>query len=472
MSHIKMKPFQLWFMVLMIVAFCSGMNQGQAAGWQAGQGKAKITPPEYMPMAGYASRGPKHATGKLTDLWAKALVLQDAHGKQAVLVTLDLVGIDGGLTSEISAELKREFHWDRSQIAFCTSHTHSGPVIKRTLMPMHYIVFDEENQQLTERYEAFLKKNILQAVRDAVSRLQPATLEWNSGRTDFAVNRRENREPEVPQLRAEGKLRGPNDHDVPVLLVKYQGTLGAIVFGYACHNTVLGGMEWCGDYAGYAQIDLEKQFPGCQAMFWAGCGADQNPLPRKTVELAQEYGRRLASAVAAVVKGPLKPITPQLSTRFNTVRIPLAPAPGKEELEKTIHSGNRYEVTRAKLLLDQLAQGKELVSDYQYPIEVWKLGNDVTFVILSGEVVVDYALRLKEELSPEKDATQIWCAGYANDVMAYIPSRRVLREGGYEGGGAMVYYGLPAPWAPEIEELIVGQVKEMATAHDPAASQQ
>ena len=47
---------------------------------------------------------------------------------------------------------------------------------------------------------------------------------------------------------------------------------------------------------------------------------------------------------------------------------------------------------------------------------------------------------------------------YANDVMAYIPSRRVLAEGGYEGGGAMVYYGLPTVWAPEIEPMILDEV--------------
>jgi len=67
-------------------------------------------------------------------------------------------------------------------------------------------------------------------------------------------------------------------------------------------------------------------------------------------------------------------------------------------------------------------------------------------------VVVDYALRLKKELGA------VWVAGYSNDVMAYIPSLKVLKEGGYEGGGAMVYYGLPAVWAPRVEEMIVDAV--------------
>jgi hypothetical protein len=71
---------------------------------------------------------------------------------------------------------------------------------------------------------------------------------------------------------------------------------------------------------------------------------------------------------------------------------------------------------------------------------------------------VDYALRLPKELP---DRTW-WAGSYANDVMACIPSRRVRKEGGYEGEKAMVYYGLPAPWREEVEEVLVGGVKRVA----------
>jgi hypothetical protein len=112
------------------------------------------------------------------------------------------------------------------------------------------------------------------------------------------------------------------------------------------------------------------------------------------------------------------------------------------------------------LLLANIADGKPLSQTYPYPVQVWRLGPELAFVTLGGEVVVDYAVRLKQELGREKT----WVAGYSNDVMAYIPSRRVLGEGGYEGGGAMVYYSLPCPWAPEVEEMIVRSVHEQMDA--------
>ena len=106
------------------------------------------------------------------------------------------------------------------------------------------------------------------------------------------------------------------------------------------------------------------------------------------------------------------------------------------------------------MLLEKWDADKQLSQTYPYPVGSWQLGEAIDFVFLGGEVVVDYAVRLKAELREKRT----WVAGYANDVMAYIPSRRVLQEGGYEGEGAMVYYGLPTRWAPQVERLIVDEV--------------
>ncbi len=105
------------------------------------------------------------------------------------------------------------------------------------------------------------------------------------------------------------------------------------------------------------------------------------------------------------------------------------------------------------------AEGK-IPETYPYPVEVWRLGDGPTWIFLGGEVVVDYALRLKRNLG----GSRTWVSGYCNDVMAYIPSRRVLEEGGYEGGGAMVYYGQPAPWSEQVEEEIVAAVRDGVAA--------
>ncbi|MCA9221385.1 MAG: neutral/alkaline non-lysosomal ceramidase N-terminal domain-containing protein [Planctomycetales bacterium] len=427
--------------------------------WQAGSAAVTITPENLMWMSGYAGRD-KPADGKITELWAKALVLQNSPENRAVLVTLDLVGIGRELSDSIAARLEEKYGFARRNVAFCTSHTHTGPVVKKNLSPLHYLQLDEEQRKLVEQYATTLEEKVVEVVGQAIERVKPSELSWGSGKATFAVNRRNNRpEGDVPHLRLTGNLAGPFDHDVPVLAVRNQaGELKTIVFGYACHSTVLGLYQWSGDYPGFAQIELERNHPGCVAMFWAGCGGDQNPLPRRTIELARHYGQRLAAAVDTVLMTTeMTPVTGGLRTGYETVDVALDRLPTVDELKANATSTNRYESARAKMLLAKIDAGETLSPSYAYPIGLWRIGDDVQFILLGGEVVVDYALRLKAELAGEKT----WVAGYANDVMAYIPSRRVLIEGGYEGGGSMVYYGLPTIWGPEVEETIIAAVHRL-----------
>ncbi len=429
-------------------------HPASAAGWKAGAAKVAITPCASMWMSGYGGRT-KPAEGQLTDLWAKALVLEDPQGKRAALVTLDLVGIDRQTSQTIRQQLDEKFALPLEQTAICTSHTHTGPVVGHNLGAMYFLT-DQQWRQVRD-YTTRLEGDVVDVVGQALKRLEPCELSWGGGQATFAVNRRENR-GDIDKLRAEGQLKGPVDHAVPVLKVAGRdGKLLAVAFGYACHATVLSFYEWSGDYPGFAQIELEKSHPGAIALFWAGCGADQNPLPRRTVELAQEYGARLAKSVEKTLASEMKPIGGNLSTAYQEIDLPLAELPSREQIEKDTKSTNRYVARRAQLLLERLDRDGRLAASYPYPVQTWRLGSGPLWVTLGGEVVVDYALRLKRELG-----ANIWIAGYTNDVMAYIPSRRVLLEGGYEGGGAMVYYGLPTVWAMEVEEIIDRAVRKQA----------
>jgi neutral ceramidase len=428
----------------------------EASHWKAGWARADITPKRFMWMAGYGGRTAP-ADGQLTPLWAKALALENAAGQRAVLISLDLVGIDHETTAFICGALEQECGLTRAQIAIATSHTHTGPAVGKNLGPLHYWLVDDAQRKLIDQYQVELQRDVIGAVKEALEKLVPCQLAHGSGYTTFAVNRRNNPEAQVPERRQLGQLVGPMDHDVPVLSVRDpDGNLRVVVFGYACHSTVLGLNQWSGDYPGFAQIALEETYPDCQAMFFAGCGADQNPLPRRTVDLAQTYGKRLAAAVTEVLEAPMQPVDGHLETYYEEVTLPLSRVPEKEEIVEESNSSNKFLASRARMYLDMLERGEAIPSSYEYPIGRWELGRSgVDWIFLGGEVVVDYAVRLKLE----RNGTRTWVAGYANDVMAYIPSRRVLNEGGYEGGGAMIYYGLPSPWTEDVEALIINAIQ-------------
>ena len=446
--------FGVWIVSILFVSMCTSPLSAQETTWKAGTARAKITPQEPLWMAGYGSRN-HPAEGTLHDIWIKVLALEDAHGRRAVVITSDVCGYSKVTYETIVAQLKKRCHLDRSQVMLTYSHTHTGPALRECLQD--YYPMDEEQRAANDRYTLALEQTIVDKVAEALSQMTPAALWAGEGATDFAVNRRNNRASEVPKLRERGvALKGPVDHSVPVLMVRTpEGALRAVLFAYACHTTTLSLYQWSGDYAGFAQIALEANHPGVQAMFYAGCGADQNPLPRRSVELCRKYGDMLAAAVEDVLGKPLRPIRPTLQTRFSFVDLEFERTMTAEDLQGYVEKGGLYG-RWAKRMLRELEEGKTFPNSYPYAIQVWKLGGDQLWISMGGETVVDYSLKFKARYGP-----RTWAGGFAHDLTAYIPSRRVWEEGGYEGG-ALGEYGLPAMrWAGDLEDRITACVERL-----------
>ncbi|MFO0911073.1 MAG: neutral/alkaline non-lysosomal ceramidase N-terminal domain-containing protein [Isosphaeraceae bacterium] len=426
-----------------------------AEGWKAGVARVSITPTQPTWMAGYGSRD-HPSEGALHELWAKALVLEDPAGKRLLLVTLDVCGIDRATSLEIREAIRAAHQLPLERICLASSHTHCGPVIGENLITMYPM--NEEQRGVVRAYTRTFVEKVKKVASSALASLTPVDVAWGNGRADFAVNRRNNKEPDVPKLRQANALEGPVDHDVPVLRVRgLDGRNRAIVVGYACHCTVLSFSKFCGDYAGFAQVNLEKLYPGCQAMFVAGCGADQNPLPRRTVELATTYGSQLSEAALRVVETPMWPVQGSSEARYEEIPLRLGELPTAEQLRTEAASKNFPLASRARSLLARLEHDGKLASEYPYPVQIWRFGG-LTWVLLGGEVVVDYSLRFKRNMG----GSRTWVSSYCNDVMAYIPSLRVLKEGGYEGATSMIPYGLPTSWSTAVEEQVVDSVTRLA----------
>lgn len=428
-----------------------------SAEYKAGVAVKVITPTELVWMSGYAART-KPAEGTLHDLHVKALALEDSEGTRLVLVTSDLCGIPRDFSVRVANEIRKQTGLPRECLMLTVSHTHCGPVVFGNLTDMYDMPPGE--MEKVKRYTAQLEKRFVEVVVKSLKSLKPATLSVGQGQATFAVNRRENVERELPPKQ---ELKGPVDHSVPVLKVSdaKTGDLMAVTFGYACHNTTLSFYQWCGDYAGFAQLELEKRHPGCVALFWSGCGADANPLPRRMLEHCISYGTQLADAIDTVLKAKTQPINGGLGAQYKELSLPYSSVPDTEMWKAELKSNQFAVRQRAQKYLKLIEGGESVPSEYShYPIQVWRLGDTVLWVSLGGEVVVDYALRLKRELK----ASTIWVTGYANDVMAYIGSARVIREGGYEGDRSMIYYGLPSKWDVSVEKLIVDAVTELVSA--------
>ena len=442
-----MKRVSPWAIVLLLLVVETAAGQ-KPSGWRAGVASVSITPKEPIWLAGYGSR--VRPSGEvLQDIHAKALALEDETGAVTVLVTIDLLGFNRHLSDQVVERAWQEFGLSRDRLGLNFSHTHSGPVTGEVLRPAYPL--EEEHLLVVRRYTRWVLDEIVKVIGQSMERLSPARLSFGQGSAGFAVNRR--------RVRA-GKrhLPGPVDHDVPVLAVRgVDGGLRAVVFGYACHATVLSDYQINGDWPGFAQESLQEKHPGATALFVTGCGADANPLPRRSVRLARHYGQILAFSVDLVLGTEMAPVQGPLKSAFERVEIPFSTPPSRLELEARVGRESGMAKRHAQYLLDRIEREGRLPGSYPYPIQVWQFGSGLTLIHLAGEVVVDYSLRLKRAHGWDT----VWVAGYSNEVFAYIPSLRVLKEGGYEGAGAMVPYGQSGPFEAPVEEIIVEKVEEL-----------
>ncbi len=420
-------------------------NSSLAEVRQVGVARVDITPNYPVRLAGYAVRT-NESQGVMQHVWAKALAIGSDAEKPAILLTVDNCGVPLNVRDEVVRELKKARHIDPDRVAICSSHTHSAPFLNGYLRNLFLGPLPPDEQAHVERYTKETTEALIHVANEALDARQSCTLSRGKGEAPFAANRR-------PQS-------GPVDHDLPVLVVTgLDGRVVAVFASYACHCTTVTGTfnQICGDWSGYAQEALQRDYPGAIALIALGCAGDQNPNPRPGFELAKAHGEELAAGAEKVMKGTLTPVEGKLRCKTRELSLPLAPLPSREEWEARLTGTNLPMAKFARQNLSRLDEGQKLPKQVHYMVQTWTFDDSLAMVFLNGEVVVDYSLRLKKEF----DSERLWINAYANDVPCYIPSERVLKEGGYEGGGAMIYYDYPAPFAPGIEDRIITTVHQL-----------
>jgi hypothetical protein len=437
------------FLALSLLLACAA---AAATPFQAGAARLCISPREPMWLGGYAART-HPSTGVAADLWAKALAIQDARGGKVVIVTMDLLRVP---VADIAAEVRRRYGLERSQLLLNCAHNHSAPVLWEG---DPFTALAPEEYEKSRRYTEHLTAGLVELVGAALRNLAPASILHGTGEADFAANRRL-RTPSGYQIAYNPD--GPTDHRVPVLKIAgADGTLRAVLFGYACHNTTVGPAtyEVSGDYAGFAQAELERAHPGATALFLMLCAGDQDPYPRGGLDMARRHGIELASAVERVLDGRLQSLRGPVRTAFQTAELAFAPH-SRETFEKRLNDPGAAVVRNARAMLKDYDEGHPIRA-LSYPVQAVRIAPDFALVALGGEPVVDYALRAR------RDLPNVIVAGYSNSVKGYIPSKRVLAEGGYEGGESMIYYGLPGPFTTAVEDTIFGAMKNVLRAARP-----
>lgn len=408
-----------------------------------GASKIDVTPETAIRLSGYAARS-KETTQVEQRLYARALAIGASKESAVVIVTVDSIGLPAQVCEAIAAKVYEVDGLKRERLALCSTHSHTAPHLDGLIPHLFGLNLPVDQAERITTYTHRLIDSAATAVHEALASMREGTLQFGRGAASFAANRR------TPG--------GPVDHEVPVVVARdANGTLIATLAAYACHNTTLAAHDdfVCGDWAGYAAAGIESAHVGAVGLIATGCGGDQNPAPRTGLEFSKAHGAALALEIERILVGELAPIPAAPESVLATIDLPFDAPRTREEWESRRAMGGAVGA-HAEWFLAKLDRGESIPQSIAYPIQTIRFGEDLAMVFLAGEVVVDYAVRLKNELKRDR----LFLAAYANDIPCYIPSRRVLGEGGYEAEGAMTYYGRPTRLASSVEDLIVNEVRE------------
>jgi neutral ceramidase len=440
-------------LLLAALTSCSHTPTASTSPRLVGVAQVDLTPDYPVRLNGYGGRR-QESEGVEQRIRAKALAIGgDAEGP-FLLVTVDNCGVPEWIRTEVIKRLAAR-RVTSERFAICSSHTHSAPMLNGVLPTIFGIPIPPEHQRNIDRYTREFTDKLEQLCLAALADRQPAQLAWAKGKVTFAKNRRK---PTPTGFQNAEYPEGPTDHELPLLRVTTpDGKLRAVLASYACHCTTSGFNKLHADWAGCAQFAIEQAHPGVIALTAIGCGADQNPYPRGTYELAEKHGQELATEVSRLLReAKFTPLDGPLTGVTKRIELPFDKLPTRTEWEADAKKPGAIGL-RAQFALAKLDKGEKIPDRLPYLVQVWSFGRDLAMVFLPGEVVVDYGLRIKREF----DGARVWVNAYANDVPCYIPSRRVWEEGGYEAAGAMVYYNRPNRFDGTQETRIMEAVKAL-----------
>ena len=384
----------------------------------------RITPRVGTPLAGCLREPTSH--GIYDDLYLQGLLLDDERKGKLLLFSADLVGFDTDFANRMRRWIARQDSaLTPASIVLSATHTHCGPATAR---------FAPSYGRYNERYVSLLERHIKDCVRDLMKApMKPGSLHCGTGRCSLAMNRRlviRDRDGRVKDVLMKPNPGGPVDHSLGVVQVRGKGE-DVVLFNYACHPTTRAGYMISGDYPAAAVRTLRASRNGTRAaMFLLGAAGDLR-VPCTSEDGSSfvdgdsdrviEYGNLVAGAVERVIKMSLHRVTPSFASTRVGFKLP-------------------YGTQRPQAMTEERYRRREEPRD-GVPLEwtVWKLAPDCMLMAVPGEFCHAIGKRAKK-MSGVKVPLFV---GYANGLPCYVPTDRILDEGGYEADGSMSAYGRP-----------------------------
>jgi len=437
--------------------------------------KADITPDKPIFMHGFGAR--QHRSEGVHDpLYVKAAMLE--ANRTLLVLTIDALGSDRSFVDGIKDALRDNCGLEHDEVLINFSHTHhsfflTGPdAAKRR---GGYSVAQDGWKAREEELDYAEDEALFRTLRDTIIRMTEhcrahlieGQLSIGKAVSDFAVSRR--------KPNGDGGVtwspyyEGEIDKELLVIrLTDNAGAVKGVLYNYGCHTTSMGpdNMLLSNDFAGQTSRVLEEAYPEATALFLQGCAGELKPLRSadgskfRSLSIAEmeQAGTELAEQVIAILESEqLRPVhcsfrTAMVDPLLYTEQTPAA----FYEPTATNPASNSFYRNAAVRTMEAIENGT-IKDRLPHCICVWELGDSTRIVAMEGEVSTEYSLLIKRLF--RTDTTLV--LGYTNGVYCYVPTRKMIGEGGYESE-CNFFFNLRGPFVPEIEDIIVGQIVRAA----------
>lgn len=424
------------------------MKPGPDSPIAAGFARAKITPPLGTRMFGWGARDEERGCDSIhDDLFVRALWLEQ-ESEKALIMGFDLLFFSRDAADRLRGAIARRFGLESRQILLNTSHTHSGP----TTGTWYTALFSPPDHLYLNR----LERAVLDAAENARGSLVEVSLSAGVTRTNMMVRRRR------PDGRGgvEWKPYAEGIHDsVPVCLFSdSRGRPACLLFSVSCHPSTFPGHAVSADYPGVAMAELDRHLGAECSLFLQGAGGDSkvrgfvNPDGfGNTWEDAQKGGQTVAADVIHLLEKGLGTVKPSLACAETEVCLPFAGLPSHAELEKTAREeANPAKQMWANNMLARLERGEHLPECVPITVHSVRIGEDARIAGLETEPVAEWGPIIERFYG----GGVTFALGYTDGCQLYLPTTRMLSEGGYEVDSFWEYQW-PAQLAPGMEERVL-----------------
>ena len=389
---------------------------------QFGFAEADITPRTGLTgMSGYGRQ--RYARGVTSLLKLQASVIVDEAGARHALIAADLLGFDRSSTEAIRRGLASD-GFAPERVILNASHTHYGPPAQFSVTP--------SVGSADPWFILGLEKTAVETTRRALAEAADSDIRYGRFRIKIGENRRQSKKRGVVMGR---NPSGPYDADSVFLWARpLAGGRGeTVLLAHGCHPVFAGAEGYCADYPGEFRRGAEVLRPGAKFVFLQGCGADVNgPSKAQYVSEGERLGRELIRSLALEQTQPLRGA---FACAITHASLPLGRRLTHRELDRMAFAPPAPWMAAFARELLRRPDARRTVP---YGVQAWRCG-DFSIVAMEGEVVSAYG-----PLTRKAAGGTCMVLGYSNAVECYIPTDRILREGGYEAEESCWVYRLPA----------------------------